>query len=36
MLVEIATARWTSVRDGQTHYFCAPGCKRQFEKRPAA
>lgn len=32
MQVEIASARWTSVRDGQTFYFCAPGCKRQFEK----
>ena len=32
MLVEIAAARWTSVKDGQTYYFCAPGCKRHFEK----
>jgi xanthine dehydrogenase accessory factor len=32
MQVEIATARWTAVKDGQTYYFCAPGCKRQFEQ----
>jgi xanthine dehydrogenase accessory factor len=36
MLVEIATARWTSEKDGQTYYFCAPGCKRHFEKTQAA
>ena len=34
MLVEIATARFTSVYNGQTFYFCAPGCKRTFEKAP--
>jgi xanthine dehydrogenase accessory factor len=31
MLVEIATARWTAHKDGQTYYFCAPGCRRHFE-----
>jgi xanthine dehydrogenase accessory factor len=36
MLVEIATARWTADKDGQTYYFCAPGCKRHFEKSLAA
>jgi xanthine dehydrogenase accessory factor len=30
MQVEIATARWSAVKDGQTYYFCAPGCKRAF------
>jgi xanthine dehydrogenase accessory factor len=30
MEVEIASARWTAERDGQTHYFCAPGCRRAF------
>jgi xanthine dehydrogenase accessory factor len=30
MEVEIATARWTAERDGQTYYFCAPGCRRAF------
>lgn len=31
MTVDIATARHTSERDGQTYYFCCAGCKRQFE-----
>jgi xanthine dehydrogenase accessory factor len=30
MEVDIATARWTAERDGQTYYFCAPGCRRTF------
>jgi xanthine dehydrogenase accessory factor len=30
MEVEIATAKWTAERDGQTYYFCAPGCRRAF------
>lgn len=34
MLVEVATARYTTVYDGVTYYFCAPGCKRSFEKDP--
>lgn len=34
MLVEIATARYTTVHEGLTYYFCAPGCKRSFEKDP--
>jgi xanthine dehydrogenase accessory factor len=36
MDVEIATARWTAERDGQTYYFCAPGCRRAFLSAPAA
>ena len=36
MEVDIATARWTSEYVGQTIYFCAPGCKRRFDKDPAA
>jgi xanthine dehydrogenase accessory factor len=35
MEVEIATARWTAERDGQTFYFCAPGCRRAFVAAPA-
>jgi xanthine dehydrogenase accessory factor len=31
MTVDIATARYTSERDGQTYYFCCAGCKRTFE-----
>jgi xanthine dehydrogenase accessory factor len=36
MDVEIATARWTSAHDGRTVYFCASGCKRRFDRDPAA
>jgi xanthine dehydrogenase accessory factor len=35
MTVEIATARHQSEYGGQTYYFCAPGCKRSFEKNPS-
>lgn len=35
MEVEVATARWISEHDGETFYFCAPGCKAAFEKSPA-
>ena len=31
MTVDIATARHTSQRDGETYYFCCAGCKAQFE-----
>jgi YHS domain-containing protein len=34
MLVEIGTAKWKSEYHGQWYYFCAPGCKRSFEKEP--
>jgi YHS domain-containing protein len=34
MQVEIQTARHTSEHDGETFYFCGPGCKRAFEKEP--
>lgn len=36
MTVDIATARFTAVRDGETFYFCCPGCKKTFEKQGAA
>jgi len=36
MTVEVATARWYTEHDGQTWYFCAPGCQRRFEADPAA
>jgi len=32
MTVDVATARYTSVRDGVTYYFCCAGCKTRFEK----
>lgn len=34
MVVDPAQAEWTSEHKGQTYYFCAPGCKRQFERDP--
>jgi xanthine dehydrogenase accessory factor len=33
MEVDVATARWTAEKDGQTYYFCAPGCRRAFIAR---
>jgi len=30
MEVTIANAKWTAEKDGQTYYFCAPGCRRAF------
>ena len=35
MEVEESTAEWTSAYEGKTYYFCAPGCKRSFDKEPA-
>ena len=32
MEVVPATAEWKSDYNGKTYYFCAPGCKRSFEK----
>jgi YHS domain-containing protein len=34
MEVDQATARHTTEYNGQTYYFCAPGCKRAFEAEP--
>ncbi|HEU0028120.1 MAG TPA: XdhC family protein [Ktedonobacterales bacterium] len=36
MTVDIATARYTTTRDGKTYYFCCAGCKRTFDAAPAA
>jgi P-type Cu+ transporter len=35
MRVDPATAPATLVHKGVTFYFCAPGCRRTFEKDPA-
>ncbi len=32
MEVDTETAEWKSEYNGQTYYFCSPGCKRTFEK----
>jgi xanthine dehydrogenase accessory factor len=31
MTVEVAGARFTAERDGETFYFCCPACKKMFE-----
>lgn len=31
MAVDVASARYTSERDGRTYYFCAAGCKAAFD-----
>jgi Cu+-exporting ATPase len=36
MTVDEQKAPATAVHEGTTYYFCAPGCKRTFEKDPAA
>lgn len=34
MEIDPNTAAGTSEYRGQTYYFCAPGCKRSFDKDP--
>lgn len=34
MDVDTKTAQWKSEYKGETYYFCAPGCKKQFDKSP--
>ena len=34
MKVDTATAKWVSQYKGHTIHFCAPGCKRLFDKTP--
>ncbi len=34
MDVDPKTAQWKSDYKGQTYYFCAPGCKQEFDKQP--
>ena len=35
MMVEMATARYTSLYEDETYYFCCAGCKQKFDKQPA-
>ena len=35
MTIDSETAKFTSEYQGQTYYFCAPGCKATFEKDPS-
>lgn len=34
MDIDPATAAGTSEYNGQTYYFCSPGCKKAFDKEP--
>jgi YHS domain-containing protein len=34
MQVDEKTAEWKSEYKGQTYYFCAPSCKRDFDRDP--
>jgi P-type Cu+ transporter len=34
MDIDPATAAGTSEYNGQTYYFCSPGCKKAFDKDP--
>jgi YHS domain-containing protein len=34
MTVDEATAKFKTEYKGKTYYFCAPGCKKLFEKNP--
>jgi YHS domain-containing protein len=34
MEVDEKTAMFKAEYQGKTYYFCAPGCKKQFEKDP--
>jgi xanthine dehydrogenase accessory factor len=34
MEVEVSKAKWITEHEGETYYFCAPGCKAAFEKTP--
>ena len=34
MNVDPSTAKHTTEYNGQTYYFCAPGCKKAFEAEP--
>jgi xanthine dehydrogenase accessory factor len=35
MTVDVATARYRSVHQGRTYYFCSAGCLKRFEEDPA-
>jgi xanthine dehydrogenase accessory factor len=35
MTVDVASARYRSVHDGTTYYFCSAGCLKRFEEEPA-
>jgi YHS domain-containing protein len=34
MEVDESTAKFTSKYKGKKYYFCAPGCKKEFDNNP--
>jgi Cu+-exporting ATPase len=34
MTVDANNAAGSSVYNGQTYYFCSPGCKKSFDRQP--
>ncbi|MDH7592805.1 MAG: YHS domain-containing protein [Methanomicrobiales archaeon] len=34
MTVDEKTAKFRSEYQGKTYYFCAPGCKKKFDREP--
>jgi len=34
MDVDPKTAKWKSTYNGTEYFFCAPGCKKTFDKNP--
>ncbi|HPC28478.1 MAG TPA: YHS domain-containing protein [Candidatus Methanomethylicus sp.] len=34
MEVDEKAAKWVSVYEGKKYYFCAPGCKKMFDRDP--
>jgi Cu+-exporting ATPase len=36
MTVDVADAKYTSVHEGRTYYFCSAGCQQAFEADPVA
>lgn len=34
MTIDSETAKYKSEYEGQTYFFCAPGCKTAFDKEP--
>ena len=34
MEVDPRTAKWKSTYNGKEYFFCAPGCKKAFDKNP--
>jgi len=35
MDIDEKTAKWKSTYNGKEFFFCAPGCKKAFDKNPA-